>query len=338
MVSIKKVISLCMAMTLLMFALSGCGNTQQADENKTSEEVPATSDAYQMPDRIIIGATDPDGSWYLIAVAMKNVIEKAYPQTRVDIYYGDAIDNLNAINEGNIDFGITTSEKAVEAVKGKGDFIQTGILNNVCTTMGLWKEILYMVTSADSKINSLADLKGKTVSTGLQQDPNTTFFNNTIKAYGITAADLTENFAVLSDMQKMFGNGELDLFAFRSTQSVAETVLDDVAGKNPIKLVGFSSDIMARLMKNNPGYFKAVISANSVEGQTEDVITQGDVVLLACRKDLDKQLVYNVVSTLIKNSRTLAQSDENLSYISKENCSKGLGIGFHNGAMLFYKE
>ncbi len=338
MLSVKRVSSLCMAIILLMFVLSGCGNTQQVDKNKISDQAQATSDVYQMPDRIIIGATDPDGSWYTIAVAMKNVIEKAYPETRVDIYYGDATDNLNAINEGKIDFGITTSEKAVEAVKGKGDFVQTGILNNVCTVMGLWKEQLYMVASADSQINSLADLKGKTISTGLQQDPTTTFFNNTIKAYGITDADLTENYVVLSDMQKMFKKGELDLFAFRATQSVADTILDDVADKNSIKLLGFSSDIMARLINNNPGYFKTVISASSLEGQTEDVITQGDVVLLACSKDLDQQLVYNVVSTLIKNSHTLAQSDEDLSYLSKENCSKGLGIGIHNGATLFYKE
>ncbi len=331
----KKGLVLLFILMFAMIALAGCGGAATED-NAAGDEA---ADTYVMPEKIVIGASEPGSSWYPVAAAMKDVIEKAYPGTRVDIFYGGGDVNLQALETGDIDFGITFSVNAADSVNGHGRFAESGALTNVSGAMGLWTAVLHMVTSPNSGINSVEDLKGKTISTGMQFYATTSIFNTILDLYGMTLNDMGKvEYATAPDMGTMFKDKALDFFAVHSTTLAPYPTIEDISVQTDIKILGLPDDILDQLHEINPGHVKAVIPANLYKGQTEDIVTEGTTAVLACRKDLDEQLVYNVVSTLVNNAGVLAQSVPDLVYITKEQSPVGLGIDLHPGAATFYEE
>lgn len=332
-----KLVALLLTLAFLLAAVAGCSQTADKAEppKDTVTETTKPAKTGGMPEKIVIGASEPGSSWYPMAAAMKEVLEKEYPGTRVDIFYGGGDVNLKAIEEKKIDFGITFSVSAADAKAGKGRF--STALNNVSGAMGLYLAALQMVTRPDSDIKSIADLKGKKISTGMQGYATTGIFEQILPLYGLTKEDVKWEYATAPDIGNMFKDKDLDFFAIHSTTTAPFPVIQDISVQTPIRLIGMEEDKLAQLMQTNPGHQKVVVPANLYKGQTEEVVTQGNVGMLAVRSDLPEDVVQNVVSALIKNADYLAKAVADLSYVSKDKSGQGLGIPLHPGAEKAFK-
>ena len=77
-----------------------------------------------------------------------------------------AVDNLMAVNRGDVESGLAQSDVIAAAVKGDGPFRSLGPQSHVRVIASLFAEQVHLVVAAKSKINSVADLKGKRVSLG----------------------------------------------------------------------------------------------------------------------------------------------------------------------------
>ncbi|CEP69190.1 TRAP transporter solute receptor, TAXI family [Moorella glycerini] len=289
-----------------------------------------------MPQRLTIGASEPGSSWYPMAAAMKEVLEKEFPGTKVDIFYGGGDINLKALEEKKIDFGITFGVTAADAKAGKGRFEKP--LQNISSAMGLYLAALQMVVRPDSGINSISDLKGKKISTGMPGYATTGIFEQILPLYGLKKEDVKWVSGTASDIAGMFKDRTIDFCAVHSTIRVPFPMIQDIASQTPITLLGIDDQIMEQLREMNPGHQKVVIPANLYRGLSKEVTTEGTVGMLATRADLSEEVVYNVVSALIKNADYLAKAVADLSYISADKSSKGLGISLHPGAEKYYKE
>src|SRR3984957_10815137 len=77
-----------------------------------------------------------------------------------------AVDNLIAVNRGDVESGLAQSDVIAAAVKGQGPFKKLGPQSHVRVIASLFSEQVHLVVAEKSKINSIADLKGKRVSLG----------------------------------------------------------------------------------------------------------------------------------------------------------------------------
>src|SRR5580698_6581230 len=77
-----------------------------------------------------------------------------------------AVDNLIAVNKGDVESGLAQSDVIAAAVKGLGPFHKLGPQNHVRVIASLFSEQVHLVVAANAKIKSVADLKGKRVSLG----------------------------------------------------------------------------------------------------------------------------------------------------------------------------
>ena len=76
---------------------------------------------------------------------------------------------MRGVDEGKADIGFGNSISTVDGVNGKGAFKKP--TTNVCNIATLYPQYYQLVVLADSGINTIADLKGKAITT--QQRGNT---------------------------------------------------------------------------------------------------------------------------------------------------------------------
>ena len=77
------------------------------------------------------------------------------------------VDNLLSVNDGSVESGLAQSDVVAAAVKGLGPFKPKGKQSHVRVIASLFSEDVHLVAAANSKIKSVADLKGKRVSIGI---------------------------------------------------------------------------------------------------------------------------------------------------------------------------
>src|SRR3954452_12602276 len=103
------------------------------------------------------------GSWIPLGGQLKDLWEKAVPGLAVQQSPGAGIANVRALEEGKADIGFSNSISAVDAIGGKAPFNKPH--HNVCNVATLYPQYFQLVVNADSGVNKIADLKGKSITT-----------------------------------------------------------------------------------------------------------------------------------------------------------------------------
>lgn len=126
------------------------------------------------------------GSWYPLGGAIANIGEKT--GLKVQVLPGAGIANVKAIQAGKADLGFANSISTVDGVAGRAPFTEKA--TNVCNVATLYPQYFQVVATADSGVNSLADLKGKGLA--VQPKGNTAEFisQQALQVYGMKYEDM----------------------------------------------------------------------------------------------------------------------------------------------------
>jgi TRAP transporter TAXI family solute receptor len=125
--------------------------------------VAGTVIAQQRTISIATGGTG--GVYYPLGGGMANILSKAIPglQATAEVT-GGSVDNLKLINAGRSELALVMVDAALDAYKGQDKFKGTEV--PVRTLMVLYPNQMHVVTIEGTGIATMADLKGKRVSTG----------------------------------------------------------------------------------------------------------------------------------------------------------------------------
>ena len=114
---------------------------------------------------IAIGTGGTGGVYYPIGGGLANLLSKNLPNTQATAEVtGGSVDNLKLINSGQSELGFSMADAALDAVNGVEKFKGTKV--PLRTLMVLYPNIMHVVSIEGAGINTMADLKGKRVSTG----------------------------------------------------------------------------------------------------------------------------------------------------------------------------
>ena len=112
------------------------------------------------------------GSWIPLGGALKNMWEKAIPGLQVQTMPCAGIANVRGVDEGKADVGFGNSITSVDGVHGRAPFPKK--VDKACQLANLYPQYFQVVALASSGINSIADLKGKSIA--VQPKGNTAEF------------------------------------------------------------------------------------------------------------------------------------------------------------------
>jgi uncharacterized protein len=293
----------------------------------------AASAGAQAQQQIRLMTGPQGGAWYPLGGAIANIAGKT--GIRVQVLPGAGIANVRAVDTGKADMGFGNSISTVDGVAGRPPFEAKAA--NVCNVASLYPQYFQIVANADSGINSLADLKGKSIA--VQPRGNTAEFisQQLLEVYGLKYTDMSRvSYVSYTDAVSLMKDNNAQLFTLGTTVPASSVM--DLAASRDIKLVDVSDDKFQELRKLNPGYTKLKIPAGSYPKQDKDVQAVGYATHLVARCDLDENVVYQVVKGIYDNRSDLGSIAKVMADINPKMMAEDIGVPLHKGAMKFYKE
>lgn len=239
--------------------LAGCGSS----DDSAQVDAQSSADANSAPVNLIFGTGGTSGSYYPIGGALKRVFEKSDMIGDVQVVStGASVQNINNIKNGTNQLAIVMSDVAYDAINGQGQFKDRKA--DIKTIAGLYPNVVQIVATANSGIESVADMKGKRigvgkVGSGVEQSAQKVF-----EAANMSTDDLARvSHTGYADSVTAMRNGNLDAAFF--TSGVPNSSITGLMQNAEIKFINVDGETASKLLDAYPYYEKYEIPAGAPE-------------------------------------------------------------------------
>ncbi|MGR7994296.1 MULTISPECIES: TAXI family TRAP transporter solute-binding subunit [unclassified Xanthobacter] len=282
---------------------------------------------------VLTGGTS--GVYYPLGVAISKVIGEKVPNARPSVQATKAsVENLNLIQQGKGEVAFTLADSLADGAAGKAEAGFKAPLTKVVALGGIYPNYIQIVAAKDSGIKTLADLKGKRLSVGAPRSGTELNARAILGAAGLTYDDLGKvEYLPFAESVELMKNRQLDATLQSSGLGVAS--IKDLANSVPIVVVEVPNTVVDKV---GAPYIKAVIPANTYEGQSVDVVTAAVPNFLVTRSNMKDEEVYEITKAIYDNLPELAAAHSAAKSIKLENAMKGSPVPFHPGAAKYFKE
>jgi TRAP transporter TAXI family solute receptor len=327
-------------MTLLAACGTGSGggaaggsNDGNAGGSSSGSATSTTSATSSDPSQLVIATGGTGGTYYPLGGAIAELIKEATGITTTAEVTGAAAENMRLIKDGDAHIAFVQGDIADYASKGTNMFQEDGKIENFQALGALYNETVQIVVSADSNINSVADLKGKRVSVGSPGSGTEVNAQQILEAYGLTFDDLQLQRLSFADSAKAIQDGQLDA-AFQ-TAGAPTAAITELAATTGVKIIPIDADKIASLIEKYPFYVETTIPGNTYQTVPDDVTTVSVRAILVVQSDLSEDLVYKATKALFENVDKLPAKKEE---IKLEGALQGVSLPVHPGAQKYYDE
>ncbi len=248
-----------------------------------------------------------------------------------------AVDNLMAVNRGDMESGLAQSDVIAAAVKGEGPFHRLGPQKHVRVIASLFAEQVHLVVAAKSRIHGVADLKGKRVSLGSDGSGVGITAREILAAYHVPESAMKTAHEDVFNAATLMKAGKLD--AFFAVGGVPLDPVGNLVTQGLARLAPIDGPGRDRLLKAVPSFSPATISAGAYGGNAV-VQTVSARALWVVRDSEPDALVYGITRALFNpgNYGALAASHPSAREIGLATASLAPPAPLHPGAARFYSE
>jgi TRAP transporter TAXI family solute receptor len=276
------------------------------------------------------------GSWIPLGGALKHMWEQAIPGLQIQQTPGAGIANVRGVDEGKAQIGFANSATTVDGIAGRAPY--TKKVTKVCQVANLYPQYFQVAALADAGIHTYADLKGKTLVTQPKGNTAEVLTNEILKLNGLSYQSLAKaNFqASYTDAVGLMKDGHAQVMTLGTTAPASAVM--DLASARDIVLVAVDEKTMAGLQKENPGYQKLTIKANTYPKQDKDVPVIGYSTHIVASCDLPEDVVYKMTKAMAQNVDTMAAVVKPIKGLTPKDMAADIGVPLHKGAAKYYKE
>jgi len=276
------------------------------------------------------------GSWIPLGGALKNMWETAIPGLQIQQQPGAGIANVRGVDEGKAHIGFGNSSTTVDGVEGRAPYPKK--TTKVCQVANLYPQYFQVVALSDAKVNSFADLKGKTLVTQPKGNTAELLTDQVLKINGMTYQSLGKvSFqASYTDAVDMMKDGHVQVFTLGTTAPASAIM--DLASARDVQMVPVDDKTMAELKKQNAGYNRLVIKAGTYPKQDKDVAAIGYTTHIVAACDLPEEVVYRMTKAMATNVNDMAAVVKPIAGLTAKDMATDIGVPFHKGAAKYYKE
>lgn len=294
----------------------------------------ATGFAVQAED-FIMATGSQGGSWYPVGGAIKAIVERENPGLTITVTPGAGVSNVVGVDAGRFGIAFANSISTVDSLTGKEPFRKA--TTNVCNLGILYPQYFQIVALADSNIKTVADMKGKRLTT--QQLGNTGEFltRELLATAGLSYDDLDSvAHSSYSDSTSQMKDGHADFFTLGT--SLPAGAIMDLAASRDITLVDIDPETFKFFKAKNAAFQLREVKPGSYPGFDELVhaISYDTHMVAPC--DFDGNIVKSVLSAIADNTDSFAAINKTMATLTVEDMATDIGVPFHPAAKEFYAE
>ena len=273
------------------------------------------------------------GSWIPLGGQLKDIWEKAVPGLSVTSLPGAGIANVRGIEEGKTEVGFGNSISTVDAIAGNPPFNKPH--KKVCNIATLYPQYFQMIVPANAGIDSVKDLKGKSVATQPRGNTGEAITRQLLKANGLTYEDVKPSYISYTDAVEQMKDNNVQAFTLGTT--IPSGSVMDLASARDIKLLDLSGSL-PEMKKMNPGYTLVTVPKGTYPKQDKDVKVIGYATHLVASCDLPVDRVYMMTKAIADHVSSLVAVTKSMEGMTPAVMAEDIGVPFHPGAAKFYKE
>jgi uncharacterized protein len=248
---------------LMAAALTACGGKQD-----TGASAGSVDDCTAGSGRITIATGNSTGVYYVIGGGLARLISDNTSLRATAAETGASVQNIEQLVSGAYDVAFSLADTASDAVEGTGSFTAA---QPVRALTRLYPNYTQVVVRADSGITSVADMRGRTVSTGSPRSGTEVIANRLLAAAGLAETDVSAQRLDLDKTVSGMKDGSIDgLFWSGGLPTPALTDLFTSMG-DQVRFVDVTAQLDA-LRTVSPVYERATIPAGTYTG-VQDVPT-----------------------------------------------------------------
>ncbi|WP_433532379.1 TAXI family TRAP transporter solute-binding subunit [Micromonospora sp. CA-263727] len=275
--------------------------------------------------RIRIATGSPTAVYHAFGESLATILNRELPNVHAEVMVTAAsAENVRLLGAGEAELGFTQAD--VLPADPDPD-------SPVMAVARVYDDLLHLVTSADSPVHTLTDLRGRRVSVGAPGSGTEITVRRLLTVAGLDGAQVHRERLGLDDSVAALRAGQIDAFFFSGglpVRAVAQFARD-----NPTRIVDLG-EWVAPLRQGNPEVYVPRDILRSVYG-IDPVTTVANPNYLLVRADLPEALVREVTRLLMERRSELAAAHPAAGRMSPRAAIATSPLPLHPGAAAWYR-
>ena len=291
----------------------------------------------QVLKRISIATGGMGGVYFPLGGAIAAVVTKYVPNVEAAAEVTAAsVDNCKLVAAKKSDLAIVMGDTVYDACQGLGKFKEKLPLQNLAV---LYPNVMQIVVPKGKGIKKVADMRGKTISTGAPGSGVEVMALRILEANGINPdKDVKRDRLGASESGGALKDGKIDGFFWCGGVPTASVL--DLAASPGIKIsfVPNADSIEKMTVKYGPVYYAATIPKGAYPGLEEDVPVAAVANLLIANEAMDEKLAYDILAAIFDHREELVAVHKQADSIELKGAVVGSPIPYHKGALKYFKD
>lgn len=301
-------------------AAAGCGGEQDGGDGSGGG-------------RLSIATGNTTGVYYQMGGGLARLISQHVPgYSATAEATGASVENIRRVVSGDSDIAFTLADTASDAATGKGAFTEPQPIQALAR---IYTNFTQVVVRTDAKISSIADMKGKAVSTGSPNSGTEVIALRLLRAAGLDAgSDIDQQKLSLPETVQGMKDGSIQaMFWSGGLPTGGMTDLTTTLGAR-VRFLPLSNYLPALRNEFGQVYQEATIGSE-VYDQPADVPTIGVPNLLVVKDTMDEQLAFALTELLFSRQPDLAKVHPEANNIERATATETAPVPLHPGAQRY---
>ncbi|WP_431856101.1 TAXI family TRAP transporter solute-binding subunit [Azospirillum sp.] len=290
---------------------------------------------------VTVGTGGVTGVYYAVGGAICRLMNKDRKEHGIRCSVestGGSVFNVNAIRQGELEFGMAQSDIQFQAAKGQAGFKDAGPFGELRAVFSVHPEPFTVLARKEAGVKTFADLKGKRFNVGNPGSGTRNSMEELLKAMG---TDLSF-FSLAAELKPdehgpALCDNKIDGFFYGVGHPSAN--IQDPTTACSARLIPLTGPAVEALVKERPYYAVATIPGGLYGNNPDPVQTYGVTATLVSSSKVPAETVYRITKAVFDNLEEFKKLHPAFANLDpKQMVKAGLSAPLHDGAVKYYKE
>ncbi|MCA5894659.1 TAXI family TRAP transporter solute-binding subunit [Isoptericola sp. NEAU-Y5] len=293
-----------------------------------------TSDPWDgaRPSSLVITTGSASGIYHGYGAAVGDVLERRYGVPVSESESGGSIENLQRLADGTAQVGFSAADAVADAVAGRGDFSEPVPVSALAR---VYDDFVHLVVRAESPVETIGDLRGRTVSLGAPASGTALIAHRVLAAAEVGEDELDTRSLGLAESIDSLRAGDIDAFFWSG--GLRTPGLTELADELPIQLVPLGDLVEDVRVQHGGGYRHGVVP-QGMYGGAQPVATLAVPNFLVVRTDMPEPVVRVLVETLFDARSQITATVPSAALLDRARAIFTDPVPLHPGALRYFRD